>query len=358
MSDAYSPPVEKEKTFEGNDAVADAAKHLDSQRTAEPEPTPRKYFNVESGAEIPPNETLDIKRAAVDISRARTQEAEAAFGNDMGVVADVVDHVRGVDAQQQPQPVEQPQPTAEQAEQIEFERALSNPKLRSALEVEIGRLEQSRSQYAAAASQAFDLSAAAVYSQFGDVLNGVDYRTLPTVLNVLQKVNPERHAAVVRALQSTEQLYRASHQAQSAQAEIAKAKEAVWIRNESDKYERLMADEPKEVQAEVEKNALRILKESYGIEPQALFDLVRSNVGLRSSEAQRLLYDAVKTKLQAEKIAAKKIPAHIPPVIRPGTSTSPLYNDEEATSARKAFDKNPNPKTAAAFLQARRNARG
>lgn len=363
MPNAYVAPEREEKTYEGGsdaDAARDAAADLDDERRKRDgqEELPiieRAYVTYGTEEPRPDYETVDLARAAEDLTRQRDFEVSAQHQEIDQAVAAIADYNRGEPPQQPPeqQAQQQQQP---QDEQAEFERALNNPKLRAALEQEVGKLEQSRSQYAAAAAQAFELSAAAVYSQFGE-LNGATFQTLPAIINAVNQNNPQRAQAMVRALQSTEQLHQASRQAQAAQAQIAQTCQAVWIKAEDAKFEFAIASEPKELVREIEREGLRILREAYNIEPQALFQLVQTNPGLRSAEAQRLLYDAIKTKLAAEKIAAKKV-VPVPQVQRPGVSQPrPSYNDEQASSAHRAFLADPTPKSAAEFLQARRAAK-
>lgn len=364
MPNAYVAPTPEEKTYEGDEqqALIGAAGDLDDERrkrdgAQENEPIERAYVTYggeDDGKPRPQHETVDLARAAEDLTRIRDAEVGAEHQQIDEAVAAITDYNRGQQPQQQQPPEQQPQPP--QDEQAEFERALANPKLRAALEVEVNKLEQSRSQYATAAAQALELSAASCYATFPE-LNGVNATTLPAVLNVVQQINPQRAEAMRQALTSTERLYRASQQAQAAQAEIAQARQTVWIKSESDKFEKAIAGESPEVVREVEREGRRVLQESYGIDLAALKQLAQTNPGFYSAEAQRLLYDAIKTKLAAEKIAAKKV-VPVPNVQRPGVSRpAPSYSDEEASSAHRAFLADPTPKSAAEFLLARRAAK-
>jgi hypothetical protein len=179
---------------------------------------------------------------------------------------------------------------------------------------------------------------------------------LPAIVNSIKQVNPERAAAMVQSLASTERLHQQSRQATAAQAEIAQAKQAIWFKSENDRFDAWTnANESKAVVEEVMQQGRRILQESYGITPEGLGQMLQQNPGLRSAEAQRMIYDSIKLKLAQEKISAKRAPA--PPVMRPGVSRdAPNYSDENVSSALKAFTKSPDPKTAANYLNARRAA--
>jgi hypothetical protein len=374
MVDAHAVPAEDKPTY-GNDidGIDGAAVELDEKRKAEAataprvreeeEPTPRKYFRTIDGRftdqESPSTETLDLRRAANDLSRVRAEEQVAIDSHTDARVAEVTDAVRGIVAEEQ-QP-SQPELTPEaqqqqqaQTEQAEFERALNNPRLRASLEAEVNKLEQSRAAYSAAATQAFELSAAATFAQFPE-LNGVTRQTLQPVLQAVAQNNPARAQAIVSALQGTQALHDQSQQAQRAQAEIAQARQAVWFKSENEKFDSwAAANESKETMDEVLREGRRVLKEAYGVTPEGLGQMLLENPGLRSAASQRMIYDSVKHRLALEKISAKRAPA--PPVMRPGVSRdAPNYSDEVA-SALKAFNKSPDPKTAANFLNARRAA--
>jgi hypothetical protein len=374
MPDAYAVPAEDKAVYTPDiDGIDAAAVELDEARKREAakaprvveadEPTPRKYYRMENGQftgeESPDNETLSLKRASDDLTRVRAEEQAAIDSHTDVRVAEVTDAVRGIVQEQQPS---QPELTPEaqqqqqaQTEQAEFERALNNPRLRASLEAEVNKLEQSRAAYSAAATQAFELSAAATFAQFPE-LNGVTQQTLQPVLHAVAQNNPARAQAIVSALQGTERLHQQSQQAQAAQAEIAQARQAVWIKSENDKFDSWAnANESKETMDEVLREGRRVLQETYGISPQGLGQMLQQNPGLRSAEAQRMIYDSIKLRLAREKISAKRAPA--PPVMRPGVSRdAPNYSDENTASALKAFTKNPDPKTAANYLNARRAA--
>jgi hypothetical protein len=368
MADVYAPPEEEKKTYEGAsdaDAVRAAADDLAEAR-AEPEPVQRQYMQFEHGLPtdrpVAENETVTVERASEDVTRLRDWEAHNVAANDFNTIATTVDQLRGEVAQaEQPQQPEQPQAEQPQQQPATDEEALraalERPAVRQALEQQLNAVEAQRVQYSEAANNAFNMAAAATFSQYEE-LRGVDLKTLPHVLAAVQKHNPERAAAMVASLTATQRLHDQAQQAQRAQNEIAQAKQAVWVKNENARFDDVMANEPKEVYEAVTKNAARLLKQSFGIEVEQLAQMVKNNPGLRSAEAQSVLYQALKSQLTAEEIAAKKAPANIPPVQRPGVSRpASSYADDETAAARKTFDKNPSPETAAAFLQARRAAR-
>jgi hypothetical protein len=104
----------------------------------------------------------------------------------------------------------------------------------------------------------------------------------------------------------------------------------------------------------VKESALQVLQEDYGLDRAAVTQLMQSTPAFRSSEAQRLVYDAVAYRL-AQREAATKIANPVPPVQRPGVS-QPRDSNDEVDAAMRRFRADPSPKSAAALLIARRAA--
>ena len=235
---------------------------------------------------------------------------------------------------------------------------MNNPKIRAALEAELATVEQARSRYAEAANQAYQLSHAAIHAQFPE-LRGVTAETLPQVMNVLQRENPARHAAVMQAITSTDALHRASVEANAQQKQIEQARIKTWSDGEDRRFaETVLAKENPETVKEVTFNAKRILKESYGIDPQEFQQMIQTTPAFRSVQAQSMIFDLIKTKLNQEKISAKRAPANVPPVQRPGVSKPPSAQDDEAVAEKlRAFRANPTPRTGADYLKARSDAK-
>jgi hypothetical protein len=336
----------------------------EARAATQPEPVQRKYVQVEDGQftdkEVPLNETLGIERASKDLQRIRDWESQSAAATDLGVIAALTDQVRadqGVQPEAQPQqPVEAQQQQQPTSDEEALRAALERPAVRQALETQLQAVEAQRAQYAAATTQAFELSAAATFSQFEE-LRGVNIQSLPAVLAAVEKNNPQRALAMVQALTATERLHQQARQASAAQAEIQRAQQAVWMKSEDAKFDAAMANEPKEVYEAVTKAAPRLLKQNFGIEPQQLAAMIDNNPGLRSAEAQAILYAALKSQLAQEGIAERKARPPVPNVQRPGVSRpAPSYSDEEAASALRAFNKDPSPKSAAQYLAAKRLA--
>jgi hypothetical protein len=366
MPDAYAPERE-EKTYEGNepDALRDAAGDLDDERRKRDgqEESPiieRKYVTYggpDDGADRPAHETVSAERVAEDLTRQRDFEVGAQHQQIDEAVAAVVDYNRAEgQQQQQQQPVEQPQQQPQSDEEA-LQLALQRPAVRQAIEAQLQTVEVQRQQYAQAAENAFQMAAAGTLSRFSE-LQGLAIADVPVALKLIERQNPQRYAEMYQAVSATDRLYQNAQQAKAAEQQIQQARVQMWTKGEDARFNASIANEAKETVAEVTREGMRVLKEAYNIDSDGLTQMLNQNPGLRSAEAQRLLFDTIKNRLAVEKIAAKKAPANIPNVQRPGTSkAAPSYNDEHAESARRAFLNSPDPKTAAVYLQAKRDAK-
>ena len=75
------------------------------------------------------------------------------------------------------------------------------------MEQQLQTVAAAREQYSTATQQAHELAHASLLANF-PFLNSVSAQQLPAVLDVLQRENPTKHAAVVLALHSADRLYR------------------------------------------------------------------------------------------------------------------------------------------------------
>jgi hypothetical protein len=202
------------------------------------------------------------------------------------------------------------------------------------------------------------MAAAGTLSRFSE-LQGLSLQEIPTALKMIEKQNPARHAEIYQAVAATDRLWQNAQQARSAEQQIQQARVQLWAKGESQKFDEALKNEPREVYDNVTRNAARVLKESFGIAPEQLSQMIQTNPALRSAESQKLIYAAVKAQLNQEALATKKVIPQAPPVQRPGVSRpAQSYDSAEAASALRAFNKNPDdPKAAAAYVMARRAAR-
>ena len=235
--------------------------------------------------------------------------------------------------------------------------ALERPAVRQALEQQISQVEQAKADYAQKAGAAFDMSYASLLSNFPE-LRGVNGQQLPAVLNVLQRENPVRHAAVMSALYTTDHLHTQASRAKQAEAIVAAAKTELYGRQQDAAMDQFIAQQPAEERRAVKENIARVASQYYGVQPEQLAEAIRTNPGMRAEPFQRMLYSTVLSHLKNEALAAKRVPPNVPHVHaswrEPASRELPTSRDVASALAR--FNKNPNPKSAADYLNARRAA--
>jgi hypothetical protein len=358
MADAYAPPKEEEKpTFNSDMPGIEAAANELSETRAE----------TDHGRPVPENQTIDLKRAVDDLTRQRGFEAEAAEQQGAEALANEVDAYRAAEQQQQkqqqqqqaPEPQPQPQIPADQIPpgvDIEVVQALTNnPKLRQAVEAEVVKADQARQQYAVATQQAAQVALASVLAQYPEI-QGLSSEQLPVALQIMAAQNPQRHAEVVSHLQRAEQIYRLHQQAQGQNAAIMQAQLQHWAKSEDQKMDSFIATQPPETVRTVKENLVRVMAEKYGISQNDLAHAFATTPLLRAEPFQRALFDLVRHHVSNAAITDKKF-RDAPPVQRPGVASDRSADDAETSAAYKAFIKNPDPRSAAAFIMAKRSAR-
>jgi septal ring factor EnvC (AmiA/AmiB activator) len=313
---------------------------------------------------------VSLERAADDLTRIRGQEAEAAESFQNEVTRFETDLARAEQQQTQPQaqPEFAPQPETTEIPGIDPEivdAIQRSPKLLQTLQEEGQRVRAVEQRAAQAEQQAAALIAqaqqVALHFTIGNFpeLAGLTQEQVPAALRVLAQANPARFQQVVSQLAKLDQVAKTSQHIQAQQQQQQAAQVEQWSRLQDSQMDAYLAksERPETVKA-VKENVGRIAHQVYGIEPTALAQALQSTPALRSFEFQRLLYDATKYHLAQEGVTNKQYTA-LPPVQKPGVAQAPASRDHAAVAEAKArFLKNPNdPKLAAAFITAKRNAR-
>jgi hypothetical protein len=391
MADAYAPPEDKKKTYDGNnsDSIREAAKDLTEARAkAELEPTPRGYVQYGGDHHLeasPENETISLERAADDLTRQRGFEQAAAQSHDPDRMAAAVDSIRAAhpdrqlppdlipqlqaaheqatkqeqsQAQATEQPVEQPlqqpmqQPPLPDGVDPEIAQALQNPKIRAALEAEVMAAENARQQFSQATLQASKLAAAAVLAQHPE-LASLSPQEMPHALAAIEKINPQKAAEIQSQLSRAKGLMDAHLQVEQQRAVLQAQQLQAWVAQEDQKFSQATKHESPETMRKLSEAAVE-LAEEYGVSKAELLQLWNSQPLLRSSAMQRIFADAARFRI-AQKGIAEKAHVPVPPVQRPGVS-QPRGDYAGVQAALKSFNADPSPKAAAALLMARRAA--
>jgi hypothetical protein len=376
LPEATEPDEDKKRIYDANDSdsIRAAALEVDKLRgKAEAEPLDRSYrWEAGTGDKVEPHYTLDAGKAAEDLTRLRNSEV-AEQGVTATEVASAIDSVRSnywqpqqpeqaqLEQPNQPPTEPQPEPVAEQTQQPadgvdpEVRAALENPKVRAALEAEVSAVETARQQYAQATWQAAQVSAAAVLSQWPE-LNGLSREQLSGALQAISAADPAKGQQITAQLQRTQALVNAHQQAQAQQQAIQAQQLQNWISAQDAEFDRVVSStESPETMRKIGEDVIA-LAEEYGIDKQTLGALWHSQPILRAVPFQRMMMDAARYRAAQRNAPAKVAAKVVPPVQRPGTAPN-RYADSGVESALSRFRSDPNPKSAAALLVARRSAK-
>jgi hypothetical protein len=217
-------PVPKDDGLEALDS-AEVREQLLKDRE-QPIPVERMYLEhggEHSGRPKPPEETVDARQAAYDLTNARQGELDAIAAAEEVQVQRAIDQLRS-DALQ-PQPPVSPSGTPEQTSektneqqptdnaQLEGDavvRALQeNPALLNAVQqafaVEQAKSQQVAAQYAAAVEQNANVAAASLLSNYPE-LNGLTAAQLPVAIQTIARTNRPRAESMVQHIEASRSL--------------------------------------------------------------------------------------------------------------------------------------------------------
>jgi hypothetical protein len=375
-SDAFqemppNTPAPKDETF-GSDVhgLKSAAAELQMHREAKAEPVPREYGKTVdgrfTGEKSDITQTIDLERASSDLADQRRAERHAQEALEALHHRQEIDKFRS-DADRQAlleahQPVDpQPEQTAPQQTNgvdPEVARALENPKVREAINQQIQQSEIARQQYMAALHQVSQIQAAAITNQFPE-LAGATQETLPAVLNAINARDPARAQAIVNHLQSASKQIEVTNQQiraeQQRAAQQAQQQFSAYATLEDSKFSDFENSRPAGEARQVRANLETVLREDFDIDPGALLQLYNSNPALRSAEAQKLIYSAVRASL-AERAVRNTTRKGLPPVsMRPGAGYDHASGESVVVANKmRDFASDPTAKKAGAALAARR----
>jgi hypothetical protein len=208
--------------------------------------------------------------------------------------------------------------------------------------------ESARQQYAQGLHQAAQISAASLFSQFPELTN-LNAAQLPTAIEIIAKQDPLRAQAINAAVSRTKALYDASQQAAARQQQLQAAQLQAFVAREDAAFEEQVAKtDSAETIAKVKAAAPEVISRVYGIPAETLAQVWQHPI-VRSSQFQKLAYDAVRYHLAQAEIQSK-LAKPVPPVMRPGVAMARDENDQAVTSAMKAFREDPSPQRAAELL--------
>jgi hypothetical protein len=232
---------DRRKKFTGDsDGLREAAKEVVKEREArqpQTEDVARDYrWQNGHGDPVDPSVEVSADQAAKDLDRVRQTDFDATQNTDMDRLASAVDNIRAAypgrelpadfvpQVQQAAEAIQQqqsqPQPQTEQSQiqsqpqqpalpdgvDPEIAAALSNPKIRAALEAEVNAAETARQQFSQAALHASKMAAAALLSQHPH-LASLSAQELPHALSAIEKVDAQKAAEIRNQLSQAKSLY-------------------------------------------------------------------------------------------------------------------------------------------------------
>jgi uncharacterized protein YmfQ (DUF2313 family) len=301
--------------------VADAAAELEAQRNQTPlnNELIRTYSDgndLESKYGTP-KETVTAERAAKDLSELRDQEAAEEKGAEAKALRDKVDGVRDDVAKKGFEAAAEANASTETESEASLERALSHPRIKEAIESQIGEAEKVRTTY----SQSIDMANAHARAMF--IAPFPEIAQLPLdqwepALAEMARQQPARFARALGTLQSVARIQQQQVQQHQQHEQLERQKFEAFSRKESAKFDEMVKGESKETRRAVEDAILDSIRD-YGGESAEFLELFKSTKLLNSSVMQRMLWDAGKYR-QMQK-APKPVPSReIPKVSRPGVS--------------------------------------
>jgi hypothetical protein len=384
MAEAEKP---REKTYNGVDAVKEAAADLVKERGQESDPIEVAYLKQSgdhAGEKMPAHETVSLEKAAEDLTNWRDGIVHEREQQSNQLTAEVIDNLRAnrlnpdlqpqtpeaqqPDQTQQAQPEITPQPETPEAQapdgvDPEIAEALQkSPKLRAALEAEVTKVQQAQQSYINGLQQNAQVALMALLSD-EPALKGMNSDQLQGALSQLSHSDPARYVALKARLDNVGALWDQSQQVQRQLQERAdqhyKAEFAKFA-VEQDKLLETMMPEMKDpaVARKVGEAAINTLRSS-GISDQDLGKLLRGEAtfSIRDARVQSLLIKAAKyDEAVAAQQQARQRP--IPNVQRPGISTDRNSGeDSNIASLRQRAKATGSLRDAAALLTAERNSR-
>jgi hypothetical protein len=369
---ADNAPPEKD-TFGGDaEGLRAAASELQQHRQARAEPVLREYQSRTAdgrftGEKSDITQTVDLERASselADLRRAERDAQEALAGLERAKEidkfrsdADAADRGLPTPEQLQPQPTEVVPETTPNTLAEKYARL--DPELRAAVEQQAMAAESARQQYSQAAQMLVQGTEAALLAQWPE-LRGVTAQQLPAVLHGINSRDPQRASQIVQSLQSAQQSIMAAQQHQAAEVQRQQAQAAqqfqTYAKAQDDEFDNFERSRPPAEAKAVRDNIAKVLTEDFGIDQNALLQIYHSNPAFRSSQAQRLVYMAVRASL-AER-AMRNGPKGLPPVsLRPGASGDYVSGESVVASNKmREFVSQPTAKNAGIALAARRRA--
>jgi hypothetical protein len=336
----------------------------------------RQFIDDETGEVHEGNKTVSPEHASDELKRVRNEEEQAFLQQQAAELDQEIDRVRAEapTVTSEEQPIEPPRSwSREQKEEFrtypreaqekvafrerERETALRRgqnevAEQRKAVEAEVAE----RTQHLDAATQAFATGiknaehiAFATLFDLHPGLRGLSAEQLPIAIQMKAKED----ASIIPLVQKAANINAAAHQMRYAEQLREQARIADVSKDESAKFEKLIAAEPAEMKRAVQDEGYRVLEQYYGLDREA----AHWHFPVYTAPQQKALFDLVKGHLRNER-AVEGIKTNrrnpIPAVMKPGTREVEQPRSDDGRFAALQGSGPLTAKQAAALLTARR----
>jgi hypothetical protein len=378
-----APPIE-------TDGLVEASEELANRRRAEIEPASVQYMEPD-GTRQDSDLSVTPERAARDLSDFRNRVDDARTAQQAEIDATSIDllrneratgltveqqiHLAEEAAQQQAQAAQQQaqQPVEQQPQQHELPEGVDpevarvlteHPKVRQALEAEVGRIHQAEQAHYAALQENAKAAFNTLLVNFPELQHISNADELKVGIKLINQQNPARAQAIISHIGKVQELGRQAEQAQAAMQQRAEQQYAkdfeAYCRAEDAKFSKMAPEltDPA-TNAKVGNAAMQTLKTAgYTDDEIQRAWSGRASISLRDARAQALLLKAAKYDL-AQEAVRYPAPRPIPPVQKPGVTTNHANFDDRQLGALNArLAQSGSFKDAAKLLMARRSQRG
>jgi len=289
-----------------------------------------------AGRAIPSNRTVTVAEAADDLVAFRNSARDSAARSISSQFAAAIDEMRADMLHGGVKPAAPQAAAPVQIEQVpglepDVAQALALPAIREAIESELSATAQTRVAYSQGLDNAMAFSREALHELVPELAN-IPLEHFQGAMAQLARVDPQRHGAVVRLLDRVLHI-QAAKMAEEAHAQQGRES---WRVAENTRFERMVGPRSPEFGVEMVEYAQQL-----GVGRNQLEHLLRTEPVLQSAAFQKVIYDAVQLRIAQKRAAGgwknNKARAPIPPVQKPGTSTSPRERssaDAQALNAR------------------------
>lgn len=326
--DAGYAPLPEEKNDSDDLTVAEAAEQLSS--------TPESEIRTHSAIpDLEDNVSMTLEQGAKALSDMNEADQLEADGNEADKIRAEVDALRGTEAQ----PVKP-------IEDLTPEKVLEHPVFKETFDKLTSETEAARQTYQANLEAATRVATTSFVSQFPEFAN-VPAEQYPAIMALMAQHNPDRATAIQTAAANMGHLFE-QHSAESKRtAEQAQAKLQTYVKTESDRFEKMIANTANAERSEIENGIVAKIKE-YGGDIEAFKNLMTKSE-FSSATVQRLLWDVGKLH-RIENTKRAVATRSVPQVQRPGVARLASSGDSgKIQAAQDKFNRTGSLKDAQAY---------